>query len=165
MTDIRIHRSATLEAVTLDWLLQPTGLLDVSNDLATAVTVALGTDARAALDDVLPDPDDTARRGWWGDADAGNIWDGWDIGSKLWLMSRAKITSQNAQGGGTLFQIEGYIKEALQPFVDRRIATRFEVEVTRTGIERIDALVTMYRGSVPEVTLQFQGLWDQIRSA
>ena len=99
MTDIRIINHASLNGVWMDWLLQPNGLLDESMELATTVLVALGTDRLATDTDMLPDIDSTDRRGWWGDLDAETLWDGWQIGSRLWLLARAKITGSGCAGG------------------------------------------------------------------
>src|ERR1700750_2247663 len=91
--DIRLvqqNQFPTRQEVTCDWLLLADGTLDDTQALATAIIVALGTDALADKDDILPDPDSTDRCGWWGNLDADLIWGGWDIGSKLWLLRRSK---------------------------------------------------------------------------
>jgi len=113
----------------------------------------------ADRDDILPDPDSTDRRGWWGDLDAQEIWNGWPIGTRLWLETRDKIASRDDQQGSTEARIRQYIVEAIQPFVDRKIASTFDVEVTRVGRERIDALIRMYRGPEAAIDLRFQILW------
>jgi phage gp46-like protein len=167
MTDVRIAPKGTapgqpFQAVDLDLLLTPAGQLDTSDELATAVVVALMTDALAGPDDALPDSRDTDRRGWWGDVDVEEIWDGWPIGSKLWLLSRTTITGAAARKGATTVQIEDYIREALQPFLDRKIATRLDVTVVRSGIERIEARIVMYRGDELLLDLRFSDLWRGI---
>jgi len=167
VTDVRITQTGAapgqpFQAVDLNLLLTPAGQLDTSNELATAVVVALMTDALAGQDDALPDARDTDRRGWWGDVDAAEIWDGWPIGSKLWLLSRTTITGAAARKGATTVQVEDYIREALQPFLDRKIATRLDVTVVRAGIERITASIVMYRGDELLLSLQFSDLWAGI---
>ena len=167
MTDVRIAKRGTpagqpFQAVDLNLLLTPAGQLDTSDELATAVVVALLTDALAGPDDELPDSRDTDRRGWWGDVDAAEIWDGWPIGSKLWLLSRTTITGGAARKGATTVQIEDYIEEALQPFVDRKIATKVEATAVRAGLERIEARVVMYRGDEILLDLRFSDLWRGI---
>ena len=126
-----------------DWLPCGAGALHTLDDaqaLATAVIVALGTDRLASADDILPDPDSTDRRGWWGDLDAQQIWDAWPIGCRLWLLKREKITGTDAQRGSTLVRIENYIREAIQPFIDARIASSMQVTITqRLDTQRIDA--------------------------
>jgi phage gp46-like protein len=148
--------------VTVDWSLLDDGRLDERQALATAVIVALGTDALADPDDVLPDPDSTDRAGWWGDLDAEEIWGGWPIGSRLWLLKRSKIEDPGSQRGATVTRVDRYIREALQPFLDRRIATRLDVKAERVGRERIDAHVAMYRGPNVAISLRYQVLWEDM---
>jgi phage gp46-like protein len=167
MPDIRLVQNTEFPkySVTVDWLLLSDGTLDDTQALATAVIVALGTDALAEPWDKMPDPDDTDRRGWWGDYDSELIWDGWPIGSKLWLLQREKITGPGAQRGPTTVRVENYIREAIQPFLDRRIGSHMEVEATHLGTDRIDARVRIFRGPETEVDLRYQILWDGIITA
>lgn len=162
--DIRLVQSfrPLYYSVTVDWDLLLNGALDDRQALCTAVVVALGTDALAAPDDVLPDPDDTDRAGWWGDMDAGEIWNGWPIGTKLWLMRRSGIFPMGYSHGATQALIVMYIRDSLQPFVDRKICTSFEVISARVDKQRIDALVRMFRGPKTSIDLQYQILWDGI---
>jgi phage gp46-like protein len=169
MPDIRIVQNTFFPkySVTCDWNLLADGTLDETEALATAVIVALGTDSLASTDDILPDPDATDRAGWWGDLDAEEIWDGWPIGSKLWLLKRSKITGPEAWEGSTLVRVEQYIRDAIQPFISRRIGSNFAVEATRVfrsdgNGEEINALVRVYRGPLLEVDLRFQLLWQDI---
>ena len=148
--------------VTMDWSLRADGTLDDTQALCTAVVVALGTDRLADVEDILPDPDSTDRRGWWGDLDSEAIWDGWPIGSRLWLFQREKITGPGAHQGATVIRIEQYIREAIQPFLDRRIGSRLEVWVNRVTDQRIDALIRIYRGPALEIELRYQVLWSGI---
>ncbi len=164
MPDIRLVQNTLFPkySVTLDWLLLGDGTLDDDQALATAVCVALGTDRLAERDDILPDPDSSDRAGWWGDLDAYEIWRGWPIGCRLWLMKRAKITNIGAMEGSTVVRVEQYIREAIQPFIDLKIASRMQVEATRVGKEQINALVRLFRGPQLAVDLQFQVLWADI---
>jgi phage gp46-like protein len=146
--------------VTVDWLLLPDGTLDDTQALASAAIVALGTNALAAEDDILPDPDSTDRCGWWGDMDAGLIWNGWPIGSKLWLLRRSKIVPADRGQASTLAFVNSYIRAAIQPFVDRKICSGFNVWTTRVNPQRIDALIRIYRGPEREIELRYQMLWD-----
>ena len=147
-------------SVTLDWFLLDNGTLDDGRALATAIMVALGTDALAGNDDVLPDPDSTDRAGWWGDLDAEMIWDGWPIGCKLWLLKRAKIASIASREGSTVARVDTYIRDAITPFVQRKICSDFDVWTSRVDDQRIDALVRVYRGPLPSIDLRFEILWD-----
>jgi phage gp46-like protein len=163
--DVRAVQSFPWPAyrIGIDWSLLPDGTLDDTQALATAVVIALGTNGRADVTDELPDPDSTDLQGWWGDLDADTIWGAWPIGSKLWLLTRSAIEGPNAQRGNTLVAVETYIRQALQPFVDNRICSRFDVQVMRpaTPLNRIDAYVVMYRGPQPPVQLMYQVLWDE----
>lgn len=165
MPDVRLVQNTLFPGqgvVQIDWNLLGDGTLDSTQALATAVVVALGTDALAQPGDILPDPDDTDRRGWWGDYQAEAVWNGWPIGSRLWLLQRDKIEMPGSRRGATTVRVEQYIREAIQPFIDRRIGSSFEVEATRIGKERIDALVRIYRGPILEIELRYAVLWSDM---
>ncbi len=66
------------------------GNLDTDEGLETAVTISLFTDARAGEADGVSTEQDP--RGWWGSA---FLSPEGDIGSKLWLMFRNKLTNEN----------------------------------------------------------------------
>lgn len=160
--DIRLVQNTIFPGrgvVQIDWLLLGDGTLDSTQELATAVIVALGTDRLAEVGDRLPDPDETDRRGWWGDYQAEQIWDGWPVGSRLWLLQREKIEGPGSRRGATTVRVEQYIREAINPFIERRIGSHFEVEATRVDRQRIDALVRIYRGPVLEIELRYAILW------
>jgi phage gp46-like protein len=166
MPDIRLVQYTHFPTqFSIDWVLLGDGTLDDTQALATAVIVALGTNRLALASDIMPDPDSTDRQGWWGDLDAEEIWGGWTIGCRLWLLRRSKITGPEAIGGATVTLVEQYIREALQPFVDLKIASSFDVAAARVGIERIDARVRLYRGPELAVDLMYEVLWDEITGA
>jgi len=167
MPDIRLVQNLAFPkySVTLDWNLLDDGTLDTDQQLATAVVVALGTDALASKEDILPDPDSNDRAGWWGDLDAEQIWNGWPIGCKLWLLRRSKIEGPGSEHGPTVVRVEQYIRTAIQPFIDRRIASRMEVGAERTGVESIGARVRLYRGPRLAVDLRYEILWEDIQEA
>lgn len=160
--DIRIVQNNAFPAysVQLDWSLLVDGSLDDSRALATAVAVALGTNAQASTEDVLPDPDSADRQGWWGDMDADTIWNGWPIGTKLWLLRRSAILPSGSKAGATQAWANAYILSAIQPFIDNKIATRFEIVSVRVDKQRIDALIELYRGPRTAVQLMYQVLWQ-----
>ena len=60
--------------------------------------------------------------------------------------------------------VENYIKAAIQPFVDRKICSSFRVWTTRVNPQRIDALVHIYRGPLPEIELLYAVLWDAMQT-
>lgn len=167
MPDIRLVQGPDFPnyAINVDWSLLPDGTLDDTQALASAVIVALGTDRLANVGDILPDPDSSDRAGWWADMDAAELWDGWPIGSRLWLLRRTKIVGPEDLEGATVARVEDYISEAIQPFIDMKIATSFDVQAARVGRERIDALVVIYRGPTNPIELRFQILWDEIERA
>ena len=163
MTDVRIVSSATLKETVADWLLLPNGLLDQRQELGNYCKVALMTDKRSDDDEIRPDPDSDDRRGWWGDLDAGPIWNGWPIGCKNWLLMRAKISDKYAWEGDTVFRVEEYTRNALQPLVDMRMCSGITVEAQRVGLERIDCRVIVHRGPIADIQLVFQDLWAQMK--
>jgi phage gp46-like protein len=160
MSDVRIVSSASLRGTVADWLLLPTGNLDESAELANYAKVALMTDALADNDEVLPDPDSTDRHGWWGDMDAGTIWQGWPIGTKNWLLTRAKIADLYAWEGDTVVRAENYTRDALQPLINYKICSAINVQAQRVGRDRIDVAVTIYRGPQIAIQLIFQDMWS-----
>jgi phage gp46-like protein len=161
MADLRLYDTVTPIVVTMDLLQRRDGLIDETEALATAVMVALGTDRRADASDILPTESDD-RRGWWADTNADVIWNAWPIGSRLWLLERHKITDNTARQGSTLARVDTYIREALRPFTDQGIASRVDVEVTRPELQKIVARVTLWRGPLPAIELQYQALWNEI---
>jgi phage gp46-like protein len=161
MTDTRLKQYYSLEGVTMDLLLTQLGELDEREEMATAVRVALGTDRQSAADEVLPDLDSTDRRGWWGDLQAEEIWSGWPIGCKNWLLTRAKITQAPSREGSTLERAKRYTEEALKPFIDKRIASNITVSAARTELQRIEVTATIYRGPISEIDLRYQLLWQE----
>jgi phage gp46-like protein len=161
-TDIHLRDRVSLAGTFMDWLLLPDGTLSEEEELATAVRMAIGTDALAELNEPLPDLDSEDRRGWWGDLQAEEIWGGWPIGSKNWLLLRAKISDQLSWEGATLVRAKAYNREALQPFIDRRICSRIEVEAIRSGRDQIEVHIVMFRGPRRLIELRYQYLWNQI---
>jgi phage gp46-like protein len=164
MSDVRIINVTNLRGIWADWLLKPDNTLDESEELANIVKVALLTFGWADADDILPDPDSTDRCGWWGDLDAETIWDGWPIGAKIWLLSRAKITPAEAKEGATLTRAEQYCRIALQPMIDKQLCSHIDVVATRVSVERIDVAIQVYRGPTLQIDLRFQNLWTAIRN-
>lgn len=152
MADIRVVWDP--ERMLGDWLVAGR-MLDASRELVTAVAVALFTHRTAEDDDPLPHFA-SDRRGWWGDHDAGELYAGWPIGSRLWLLSREKQTDE------TRARAEEYIREALDPFVERRICERYEVIVDWFAHERLGAEITFYRGPRESIAVRFETLWDEI---
>jgi phage gp46-like protein len=162
MTDILIQQKRVwLENTFMDWIQTSEGLSE-EEELASAVRVAIATDALADINEVLPDLDDPDRRGWWGDLDAEEIWGGWPIGCKHWLLRRAKISDRYSWEGDTVLRAKAYVSASLQPFVDHRICSQFEVEASRVGRDHISVFVKMYRGPRRAIELRYQILWADV---
>lgn len=135
------------------------GVIDlaiVDNDLApdeglrTACLISLFADRRAEDDDQLP-VEDGDRRGWWGDQFAEQ--EGDRIGSRLWLLERAKRTEDLVPSA------EEYAREALAWLVEDRVASRVDVaaELEPRGLA-ID--VTIRKPDGDEANFRFSHVWD-----
>lgn len=114
-------------------------------DLSTSVIISLFTDRQARPDDIIPDGT-TDRRGWPEDEDV-------PIGSRLWLLDRAKQTDE------TLRRAHDYIVEALQWLIDDGVAAAIDVrtEWSRPGF--LGALVTVRRRDGSTTALDFAWAW------
>lgn len=121
----------------------------IEADLARAVEISLFTWKRASADDELPG---TSKFGWWGDTFPAVQGD--QIGSKLWLLMRAKLTTD------TLMKAREYARESLQWLIDDRIATAVDVRAERVGAERLDITVIVYKPDQTELNLRFQNVWE-----
>lgn len=123
-------------------------LLATEQPLVRSVVISLFSWRRA-----LPtDPVDGQRWGWWADGIEGVQND--RIGSRLWLLARAKVTPE------TLERAREYAEEALQWMVDDGVATGVSVLVERMGIEASAMQVTIERDQAAPVTLRFDNAWS-----
>ncbi len=95
-----------------DWYVQGGGLAIDEGGLTSAVLVSLFTDGRAPDDVTLLDGSGD-RRGWWADTYQPS-----NIGSLLWLLARAKKTSDTS----LLRRAENYCQAALQWLLDDGVA-------------------------------------------
>ena len=113
----------------------------IGGDLATeeglqgAVLLSLFADARARADDVLP-YEGADRRGWWGDVAADEADD--RIGSRLWLLSREKLTTT------VLARAREYALESVEWLLRDGVASAVDVEteVVAPGVMGIAVFVT-----------------------
>ena len=142
------------DSMTADLALDAWGSPAVSDDLQTAVILSLGTDARAGIDDRLPDHGDGDRRGWWGDAlpPADLATD--TYGSLFWLLSREK------QLPAVLARAEGYDTAALQWLVDDGIASRVDVAASFPATGRLADDIAIYRPAAPPARYRFDLAWQ-----
>jgi|ERR1035437_8845518 phage gp46-like protein len=149
--------------ITLDLATDVAGQPEETADLVTAIYIALMSDALADESDDLPFLNTSDRRGWWADADAEEIWGAWPIGSLLWLLKRSSLTDPGYKGGSTLARVQQYISKALQPFVDNKICSKFDIASRQTK-DGISSVLTIYRGPKVAIALQFQALWDDLQT-
>jgi phage gp46-like protein len=124
--------------------------LAVSDPLVRAVVISLFTWRRAKPDD----PVDGDRWGWWGDG-LGDLPND-RIGSRLWLLSREKLTQS------VLNRARGYAEEALQWLLDDGVATRVTVTTERQGINEGALQCVIERDRRSPLTLRFDNTWRNI---
>lgn len=135
--------------VTIDGKLVTLGL-DSSEPLVRAVIISLFTWRRARPDDDLPGD---LRMGWWGDSVPEIPND--RIGSRLWLLGRAKIIPE------TLRRTKEYAEEALAWLVEDGIAARVDVEVERHGIETLALACRIYKTDGRVLAdIRFNDVWS-----
>ena len=130
----------------------PTVVGDVTDELLRAVIISLFTWRRARKDDAAAA--EGQRMGWWGDAFAVNAND--RIGSRLWLLARAKRTD------ATLASARGYAQEALQWLVDDGVALRIDVAAQRVGMDGAALVLDIYRNDGSRVPIRFDNLWGAL---
>ena len=125
--------------------------LQSGSDLETAVLISLFTDRRADPGDVIPDGSGDPR-GWWGDSFLPR-----PIGSKLWLIDRAKQTDQ------TLTRAKDYAQDALQWLVDDGIAGSVDVAASwpAPGFLGLRIVIRQGPGADP-VNLNYQWAWSGV---
>lgn len=148
MTDLALPWNA--DEAMADLLLAD-GQLASEGGLKSAIVVSLFTDALARDDDALPDGA-ADRRGWWGDC-AGLV-EGDRIGSRLWLLARAKqlpIVRARARE---------YAHEALAWLVADGVAERVDVaaDFPRPGWIALDVAVVRGRAD----TQRFHFAWSAL---
>lgn len=146
MSDITTIWSNPLTA-TGDWQLAGADLLS-GNDLQTAVIISLFSDREALPDDTIPDGT-TDPRGWWADDPQ------YPIGSRLWLLSRAKQTAE------TLASAEDYIVEAMQWLIDDGVSAAVDVVVQWVRPGMLGAQITVRRSDGTAQPMNFAWAWNK----
>lgn len=116
--------------------------LQVGHDLQTAILVSLFTDARAPITDVPSSEADL--RGWWSA----------NLGSLLWLLSRAKATPANLEKG------MDYIRRALNWLLIKEIADKIDVSGAILNLETFTFDIKITRS----LSAKYQYLWDGIEN-
>ncbi|PCJ68194.1 MAG: hypothetical protein COA62_15635 [Rhodobiaceae bacterium] len=158
MADIRLLW--TPETLSADIVPSYPGL-DDSGELESAVAISLFTWRRAKDDDRVDNPNSLlSRQGWWGDGfsawQSGEFPD--PIGSRLWLLSREKMTVETIQ------RAKEYAEEALVWLVNDKVATSVSVSVVRNRLNphRTDMSVEILRENGQVLNLEYDNVWKQI---
>ncbi len=123
--------------------------LQSGDDLDTAVLISLFTDRVARPEDVIPDG--TADpRGWWGDDPL------YPIGSRLWLLYRAKKTQD------TLAKAQDYVAEAVQWLIDDGVVAQFDITVEWTDPSQLGIWLVAYKSDGTQQSLNYSWAWAGI---
>ena len=123
----------------------------IDDDLTRAVINSLFCWRRANDDDELPG---ASRFGWWGDTFEVND----KFGSRLWLLSRAKLTAQ------TPLRAKEYVEEALQWLVDDGVAADVVVQVEKATVDRLDMSIVITKPNDTTTSLRFQNMWSYLEN-
>lgn len=116
--------------------------------LVQSLVISLFSWRKSNEDDGVQAPN---RQGWWADSFSENDL----IGSRLWLLQREKITDE------VIARTEEYVNEALQWMIDDAVVQRFEVNVERDSMDRINLSIDLYKpNDVMAVQARFQDLWS-----
>ena len=129
-----------------DWQ-QQGAVLQSGNDLQTAILISLFTDRIANIDDVINDGTNDPR-GWVGD-----VGEQYPIGSRLWLLDRAKQTTE------TLSNAMAYVTEALQWLIDDDVVIRFDITVQWIRASFLGVQVIAYQHDGTNRAMHFQYAW------
>lgn len=132
-----------------DWVIVG-AVLQTGNDLSTAILISAFTDRVANADDVIPDGSNDPR-GWWGD-----LGEAVPIGSRLWLLERAK------QNDDTLQRAYDYLTECLQWLLDDGVVAKFDILVEWTRESMLGAQILAYRKDGTTETTAFTWAWNGI---
>lgn len=128
-----------------DWSLVA-GDLATGDDLATAILLSLFTDRAATTSDSLPDGSGD-RRGWWGDR---------EIGSRLWLLDRAKQTEETRR------RAADYVAEALQWLIDDGVVARFTIRVEWARRSTLSVWVIAHRSDGQSTSFNYDWVWQGV---
>jgi phage gp46-like protein len=159
--DIATVNLASAGDLHFDWQMNGPDLA-TDDGLRAAVLISLFTDRRAADDDALPDGTDD-RRGWWADLPPDGAPDRGRpdlIGSRLWLLTRAKATDETAQ------LARRYILEALQWMIEDGVAQSIDATTKwgAVGTLLIALVIVRTRNGQP-ADHRYDLIWNQTPSA
>lgn len=131
-----------------DWKLSGPDLLN-GEDLMSQVLISLFSDRTARADDVLPDPGSNDRRGWWGDE---------QLGSRLWLLERAKMDS-TVVGNQVALRAKEYAAEALQWMITDGLVGDFDFAAEIRLPSSLFLTVTAWRTKGDKSAKNFAWAW------
>lgn len=129
-----------------DWIVVPGDLLQ-GDDLQTAIYISLFTDRLAHDDDQI---DGTDRRGWWGDTG-----EEYQIGSRLWLLRRQKLTPQVAG------KAEDFCLEALQWLLDDSVVSSITVQSRMVYPRTLLLGITWQEPGKTMQSVKYSWVWEQ----
>ena len=118
--------------------------------LRTAIIISLFSDRRVETEE-LP-IEEKSRRGWFGDLFAENSGD--LIGSRLWLLKRAKATEENRN------LAEDYAQEALQWLIDDGIASSVDVSANYDSNKALALTCVLTKPNGDAIPFQFEKFWQ-----
>lgn len=147
MSDISLIWNPAIQSA--DWQLFGR-LLESGDDLQSAIAISLFTDRVAGPDDVIPDGTGDPR-GWLGDHESD-----YQIGSRLWLLSRAKALPETAQ------LAKEYCAEALQWLIDDGVIASFDIDVGFNAQRWLGIVITANRPDGSAQSHQYDWVWDQM---
>jgi len=124
------------------------GDLKADDGLETAVLISLFTNRRVTEEE-LP-LFITDKMGWWAD-EISEIEDD-PIGSKIWVLERAKILPDTAA------RLEGFAQEALNWLIEDGIAESIQTLSEIIANERIDLEIRIFRPPGDDIPFKF--IWD-----
>ncbi len=132
-----------------DWQMAGADLLQ-GNDLYTNVVNSLFSDRLAEASDVLPDTSGD-RRGWWGDEG-----EEYPLGSRLWLLSRSKLTQKVANAA------IDYANEALQWMLNDDVVAAINITTAITLPNMLGMQVALSQENGTTHTFKFAWAWNQL---
>lgn len=121
--------------------------------LVQAVLISLFSWRRSNDDDGVQIP---YRQGWWGDTFSSISGD--QIGSRLWLLQREKLTRE------TVALAQAYAEESLQWMIDDALAVQINVEAWRDDGRLNMTIDIVQPGDKRSVEARFQDFWSLVNA-
>lgn len=118
---------------------------------ARALAISLFTWRRAQDGDPV---DGSDLQGWWADGIEPSLPAG--IGSRLWLLARRKLDSQ------VMRDAEDYTREALQWWLDQKVASSVSVDVVRASADAVVISIAIALRDGRELSAEIQDIWSLI---